>query len=126
MANDEDGNQTAGNAFDPATLLGLIGALGLVGAALYLGAAPQAFVDVPSIPIVLGGTSMLIMASFTVADMGVTVGAIVRTVSYQRRGPSATATELLRLTDNARCGGRCRCRRRCPRARSPIRCCTRG
>lgn len=105
MADDENGNRTAQNAFDPATLIGLAGALGLVVAALYLGGAPQAFVDVPSILIVIGGTTLLTMASFTVTDMGVTAAAIFRTVSYQRRDPSAVAMDLLRLADAARRGG---------------------
>ncbi|MGE4528594.1 MAG: motility protein A [Rhodospirillaceae bacterium] len=105
MSEDRDGRGGVGNAFDPATLLGLVGALGLVAAALYLGGAPQAFLDVPSMLIVFGGTTMLTMASFTVTDMGVTVLAILRTVSYQRRDPSATALEFLRIADGARRGG---------------------
>jgi chemotaxis protein MotA len=105
MAEERNGNRTAGNVFDPATLIGLLGALALVVGALMLGGAPLAFVDMPSVLIVLGGTVMLTMASFTVADMGVTFAAVVRTVSYERRDPSATAMELIRLAEATRRGG---------------------
>ena len=100
-----DARSRAGNAFDPATLLGLAGALALVLAALLLGGAPLAFVDLPSVLIVIGGTALLTLASFTLADIGVTFGAVGRTVSYQRRDPSAVALDLLRLADGARKGG---------------------
>lgn len=105
MAEQRNGNPAAGKIFDPATLIGLLGALALVLGALMLGGAPLAFVDLPSVLIVLGGTAMLTMASFTVSDMGVTFAAVVRTVSYERRDPSATAMELIRLAESARRGG---------------------
>jgi chemotaxis protein MotA len=94
--------QEQGNAFDPATLVGLIGAMALVVSALFLGGTPSAFIDLPSVLIVIGGSLMLTLASFTMSDMGVTFGAILRTVSYQRVNPSLTALELLRLADAAR------------------------
>ncbi|SBW01578.1 Chemotaxis protein [uncultured Alphaproteobacteria bacterium] len=100
-----DAQRKATNVFDPATLLGLGGALALVVAALMLGGAPLAFVDVPSILIVLGGTALLTLASFTLADVGATFAAVLRTVSYQRRDPSAVALDLLRLADGARKAG---------------------
>lgn len=92
----------SGDTFDPATLLGLLGALALVAAALMLGGAPRAFIDLPSVLIVLGGTFMLTLASFTLTDMRITWDAIRRTVSYQRRDPSATALSLIKLADFAR------------------------
>lgn len=100
-----DAQRKATNVFDPATLLGLGGALALVVAALMLGGAPLAFVDVPSVLIVLGGTALLTLASFTLADVGATFAAVLRTVSYQRRDPSAVALDLLRLADGARKAG---------------------
>jgi chemotaxis protein MotA len=125
MADDENGNRAAQNAFDPATLIGLAGALGLVVAALYLGGAPQAFVAVPSILIVIGGTTLLTMASFTVTDMGVTAGPIFRTVSYHGATP--------RRCDGFAASGRRGAARRLlslqsplTRAKSAIPCCARG
>lgn len=100
-----DAQRKATNVFDPATLLGLGGALALVVAALMLGGAPLAFVDVPSVLIVMGGTALLTLASFTLADVGATFAAVLRTVSYQRRDPSAVALDLLRLADGARKAG---------------------
>lgn len=94
-----------GNVFDPATLIGLLGALALVIAALMLGGAPLAFVDAPSVLIVIGGTVLLTLASFTVSDIGLTFTAVVRTVSYARRDPSATAKDLLQLAEATRRGG---------------------
>jgi len=107
MAEERNGNRAAGNGhvFDPATLIGLLGALALVVGALMLGGAPLAFVDTPSVLIVLGGTAMLTMASFTVSDMGLTFTAVIRTVSYERRDPSATAMDLIRLAEATRRGG---------------------
>ncbi|MGQ9370970.1 motility protein A, partial [Azospirillum sp. A39] len=53
---------------DAATLLGLAAAVGVIVAAVVLGGAPGAFVDTPSLLIVLGGTLAVTTAGFSLAD----------------------------------------------------------
>ena len=53
---------------DIATLIGLIGAMGVVGGAIALGGDFGAFIDIPSIVVVVGGTSMAVMASHTLGQ----------------------------------------------------------
>lgn len=58
---------------DIASLLGFIGAFGIVLAAIILGASSEIFLNIPSLLIVIGGTVMVVMMKFT---MGQFFGAI--------------------------------------------------
>ena len=53
---------------DLATLLGLVGAMGVVMAAIITGGSPIIFMNVPSILIVLGGTALVVMMKFTLGQ----------------------------------------------------------
>ena len=53
---------------DIATLLGFIGACGIVGSAILLGGSASVFVNVPSLLIVIGGTMMITLMKITLAD----------------------------------------------------------
>jgi len=50
---------------DLATLIGLIGALAIVAAAILMGAAPGTFVDTISVLIVVGGSLFVVLSKFT-------------------------------------------------------------
>jgi chemotaxis protein MotA len=53
---------------DLATLLGMVGAIGIVLAAILTGGSALVFVNIPSILIVLGGTVMVVMIKFSMAQ----------------------------------------------------------
>jgi chemotaxis protein MotA len=52
---------------DLATLLGMVGAIGIVLAAIIFGGSIVTFVNIPSILIVLGGTFMVVMIKFSLS-----------------------------------------------------------
>lgn len=53
---------------DLATLLGLLGAMGIVGAAVFLGGSVPVFLNVPSLLIVIIGTMMVVMMKFSLGQ----------------------------------------------------------
>ncbi|WOJ96619.1 flagellar motor protein PomA [Congregibacter brevis] len=53
---------------DLATLLGMVGAIGIVLAAILTGGSALVFINVPSILIVLGGTTMVVMIKFSMGQ----------------------------------------------------------
>ena len=55
---------------DIATLFGIIGAFALIVTAIVLGGSPYAFIDLPSICIVIGGTFGITVACYSFRDVG--------------------------------------------------------
>ena len=55
-----------GEIVDLATLIGLIGAFLIIGAAIALGGSAGMFADMPSVLIVLGGTTFIVLSKFGV------------------------------------------------------------
>ena len=53
---------------DLATLIGMLGAIGIVLAAMLSGGSALVFVNVPSLLIVLGGTFMVVMIKFSLSQ----------------------------------------------------------
>jgi chemotaxis protein MotA len=53
---------------DLATLVGFLGAAGVIGAAIVLGGSAGVFLNVPSIMIVLGGTFLVVMMKFSLSQ----------------------------------------------------------
>ncbi|WP_242390484.1 motility protein A [Pararhodospirillum photometricum] len=85
-----------------ATVLGIGGALALIVIALVLGGSPAAFVDLPSLLIVVLGTLAVTLASFTLKDIGVTARMLVETLFKGGLPPRAAALKILSLADFAR------------------------
>ncbi len=56
-------------SIDIVTILGILGSLSLIGAAIFLGGSPGAFIDIPSVLIVIGGTIGVTMACFSFKDV---------------------------------------------------------
>lgn len=87
---------------DFATVVGIGGALLLIGLALILGGSPEAFLNLESVLIVIGGTLAVTLASFTFRDF---IGAIFQlraTVVKEERDPKVAALKILTLADFAR------------------------
>jgi len=53
---------------DLATLLGLLGAFGVVVAAIFLGGSMGVFLNIPSLFIVIGGTAMVVLVKFNLGQ----------------------------------------------------------
>lgn len=92
----------ARRSLDPATLVGLAGAFALVAAAMVLGGSPRAFLDVPAILIVVGGTLLVTTISFSMGDVFGAQRTIARSLFHQKTDLSQAAQLVLRLADQAR------------------------
>lgn len=87
---------------DLATLVGLGGSLALVTVAMTLGGAPGAFYDLPSVLIVLGGTTTVTLVSFSLGDLGAVGRSLWRTIRPPASTPRAVARRVILLAEAAR------------------------
>ena len=87
---------------DPSTILGIIAAFCLIAAAMYLGGDPHAFIDVPSVLIVILGTFFLAMACFSVSDVFKTFATTGRTIVYRAENPSESELRSIQIAEIAR------------------------
>ncbi len=86
---------------DPGTLIALAGALLLIAAAVTLGGAPRAFVDLPSILIVLGGTFAVTCVSYSTADVLRAQPAVLAALTTSMPDAGEAARGMLALADLA-------------------------
>lgn len=87
---------------DFATLGGVVGAFALISAAIAIGGRPTAFVDVPALLIVVGGTLMVTAISYSLGEMAGASGTVMRALLYHREDASQTALNMIALADRAR------------------------
>mgnify|MGYP006424191581 CR=1 FL=1 len=87
---------------DYATILGVVGAFALIIAAMFVGGTPGAFVDVPAMLIVLGGSFMVTMVSFSVRETFHAQSVMLKAITYQQRAPADAALHITYLADIAR------------------------
>jgi len=92
-------------SIDLATILGITGAAILIGAAIVLGGSPGAFIDYPSILIVIGGTLGVVTACFSLRDMIGVFPTLGRTVFRSNLNAGEAALQLLQLAQIARYRG---------------------
>lgn len=88
--------------FDAATVFGFLAAVTLVTAAILLGDTPSAFINVPSLLIVVGGTFAITATGFNLADVGRTFGVLGSTVFYRVRDPAQAAVAMLDVAEFCR------------------------
>jgi chemotaxis protein MotA len=87
---------------DFATILGMLIGFGLIITAMVLGGSPTAFINIPSILIVVGGTFAVTMISFSFREMARANRAVLG-ILFQRTGDAADAgSQLLELAEHAR------------------------
>lgn len=91
---------------DVSSLIGILAALGLMLAGMAFGSGSLgAFVDVPSVLIVLGGTLFLTMACFNFHELGHLFGLVMGTIVYSAEDPSHSAVQALEVATIARKSG---------------------
>ncbi len=67
----------------------------LVVTAIVLGGSPSAFVDVPAICIVFGGTFGVTVASFSLSEVTLAQKVTLKALIHQERDPAAAARQIL-------------------------------
>lgn len=87
---------------DLATLLGMVGAIGIVLAAMLFGGSVLVFVNVPSILIVLGGTFMVVMIKFSMQQFFGAFKVAVRAFIFKLETPEELITQIVKLSNIAR------------------------
>jgi len=87
---------------DFATVIGLGGGAFLVLLAIIFGGSAMAFIDIPSLLIVLGGTVMVTMISFSIPEMLNTQRLILQTIFATRDDVQNVAREVIAISERAR------------------------
>ncbi len=90
---------------DIATLVGLVGSFGIIVSAIILGGSAGMFVNPPSMLIVVGGTILVVLMKYTLAQFigaGKTAG---KAFMFKSNAPDELITETVGLADAARKGG---------------------
>ena len=90
---------------DLATLIGLIGAFGIVMYAMMLGGDISLFVSVPSLLIVIVGSTFTVLIKFGLSQFLGTIKVIVKAFSFKIDSPQEVIEEVVELADIARKGG---------------------
>jgi len=96
---------------DLSVLMGIGGALALLAIAIGATGSIVAFIDVPSMLIVLGGTAAITAAGYAPSDIAHAVAAAARTLLRASHSTADTATEIVELAAEARAGGAAALRR---------------
>ncbi|WP_422367625.1 motility protein A [Pelagibius sp.] len=91
---------------DFATLLGVSGAFAMIVGAMMLGGQPEAFLDIPAVLIVIGGTFLVTTVSFSLGEVGQAQGVMFRAAVYHSETPENAVVQALYLADLARKKGR--------------------
>lgn len=89
-------------AFDPATLIGLAAAIAVILMAMLSGGDLRAFLDPPSLLIVLGGTLAVTTASFSLGDVIAAWRDAAGVMVLKTQDPRTTARQVLLLADATR------------------------
>ncbi len=90
---------------DLATIVGLIGALGLIVVTMLMSGSLAMFINVPSLVIVVGGSIFAVMAKFGLGQFLGAVKVAGKSFSNKIDDPSALIDEIVELADAARKGG---------------------
>ena len=90
---------------DLATLIGLIGAFGIVLTSIVLGGSAGTFISTPSLLIVLGGTVLVTMMKFSLGKFLGAASIAVKAFLHKPMSPEALIEEAVDLAKTARKGG---------------------
>lgn len=92
-------------SIDVATITSISIPFLLVIAAIILGGSPDAFIDIKSIFIVIGGTFGVVMACFSLRDISTAGKVVVQAVFHTARDSSAAAVHALQIAEISRYQG---------------------
>ena len=87
---------------DFATLIGLVGAILLIASAVILGVSPSVFINPPSLLIVVGGTSLVVLAKFSFAQFFGAFKVAARAFKFKLPETQASIEELVDIANVAR------------------------
>ena len=87
---------------DLATLLGMLGAIGIVLAAMLFGGSALVFVNIPSMLIVLGGTFMVVMIKFSMSQFFGAFKVAIRAFVFKLESPQELIETIVKLSNIAR------------------------
>lgn len=87
---------------DFSTVLGILVAFVLIGAAIAVSGTGRSFIDFPSVLIVLGGTFAVTLASFSFAEFLRTPSVVVKNIFHKHYEPREVARTMLDLAEVAR------------------------
>ncbi|MEL7187395.1 MAG: flagellar motor protein PomA [Pseudomonadota bacterium] len=90
---------------DLATLIGLIGAFGIVLTSIFLGGSAGTFLNTPSLLVVLGGTVLVTMMKFSLGKFLGAAGIAVKAFLHKPTNPEDLIQESIELAKAARQGG---------------------
>lgn len=90
---------------DLATLIGLIGAFGIVIASILLGGSAGTFINTPSLLVVLGGTVLVTMMKFSLGKFLGAAGIAVKAFLHKPTPPEELIETAVELAKTARQGG---------------------
>jgi chemotaxis protein MotA len=90
---------------DLATVIGLVLGFGLVAMAIMLGGSLGAFIDVPSVLIVVAGTLAITTVSFTLGEIIKAQGLLLKTIFFKVASAPDEAKNLIELAQKARANG---------------------
>lgn len=90
---------------DLATVIGLALGFGLVFLAILLGGSLGAFIDAPSVLIVVAGTLAITTVSFTLKEVIKGQGLLLKTILFKLADPVEESKSLLDLAQKARANG---------------------
>ncbi len=90
---------------DIATLVGLVGSLGIIIAAIVLGGSAGMFINPPSMLIVIGGTLLVVLMKYTLVQFMGSFKAAGKAFMFKSNLPDELIAETVELADAARKGG---------------------
>ncbi len=90
---------------DIATLVGLVGSFGIIISAIILGGSAGMFVNPPSMLIVIGGSVMVVLMKYTLAQFVGAGKTAAKAFMFKSCSPEGLITEVVELADAARKGG---------------------
>lgn len=90
---------------DLATLIGFVGAMGIVGAAMIVGGSPLIYFNVPSLLIVVGGSLLVVLMKFSLAQFLGSIKVALNVLFIKLDKPEDLINKSVVLVETARKGG---------------------
>ncbi len=90
---------------DIATLIGFVGAFGVVLMAVLMGGSITLVINVPSLMIVVAGSSAVVLMKFSIGQFFGAVKIAMKTVLYKTEKPTEIIEKIVEIADEARKNG---------------------